>query len=472
MTSKKFFIFRRSDPLGPEKRFSENGVDIPILAVPASQISFITAGRGSINITFNEAGMYESNELFVGDSIEKTNVTLSCEVGGEMALIQKILGFVSSEDGRNLMYFDAVDGRSSFEEAVVASVSDIKSKVKSQPTERVSQKVSSGDTQNRFQNIIGDINFGSRENKPAIDYNHKGLYPIDGTDLVAVAAAEWRNAGTAGATYNITGGTGSVTVQTDATAAITGLSEACAQFASNSFLNLPDFTVKDDYTLYFVIGDPGSGQSGEGFGVLFGDDDGQTTGFSKKFFPDLFSIRHDGLIGEPAKAKTTDRTSGTEAYPFPERSSKTGVGERQFCYVFVIRRDKEFNLYLYNHLGEIVAFIPALTINSTFKTVIKEDTRKQDKVQSKSTQGYSANNTAGSAQDAKSSTEPIGKVNEATPGRTDGNLFLQQLGSAASNVTDSFALTLGRFGVITRDIGEANSSQLAQDLYELYKPTT
>ena len=213
--------------------------------------------------------------------------------------------------------------------------------------------------------------------------------------------------------------------------------------------------------MYFVIGDPGAGSSGEGFGVLFGDDSGETKGFSDKFFPDVFSLRHDGLTGEPAKAKTTDRTSGTEAYAFPERSSKTAVGERQFCYVFVIRRDKDFNLYLYNYLGEIVAFIPALTVNSTFKTVIKE-------VQSQST-SYSARNTKNV--ESKSTIEAVGKVNADTPGRTDGNLLIQQLGSSGSNVADSFSRTLGRFGVITRDIGEANCSQLAQDLYELYKPT-
>ena len=76
---KKFFLFRRSDPLGPIKRFSENGKDISILGIPADQIAFITAGRGQVNLTFNNAGVYEDNELFVGDSIEKTNVSIACE---------------------------------------------------------------------------------------------------------------------------------------------------------------------------------------------------------------------------------------------------------------------------------------------------------------------------------------------------------------------------------------------------------
>ena len=83
MVSKKFFLFRRTDPIGDNKRFSEDGVDIPILGIPAELVAFITAGRGSVNITFNDAGMYEENELFIGDSIEKTNVTISCKEGKE-----------------------------------------------------------------------------------------------------------------------------------------------------------------------------------------------------------------------------------------------------------------------------------------------------------------------------------------------------------------------------------------------------
>ena len=91
--TKKFFLFRRSDPVGPIKRFSENGKDISILSIPADQIAFMTAGKGQINITFNNAGMYEENELFIGDAIEKTNVTISCEEGKEYDLIEKIIYF-------------------------------------------------------------------------------------------------------------------------------------------------------------------------------------------------------------------------------------------------------------------------------------------------------------------------------------------------------------------------------------------
>ena len=462
---KKFFLFRRSNPVGPVKRFSENGKDISILGIPAEQIAFISAGSGEVNLTFNDAGVYEENELFIGDSIEKTNVSIACEPGTEMTLVERIMSFVSKDTGRTILKFDVMSDDTPFQNVITASVSDISAKIKSQPTERVTQKISSGDVGARFANIIGEINFGSRENRPFVDYNHESMYPVDNTDLVAISVAHWKNAGTGGATYNITGGTGSdeVTTQTEATAAAVGLGQICAQFGTNSWLNVPDVTIKDDYTMYFVIGDAGAGSSGNGFGILFGDDAGETVGFSTLGNPDVFTMRHDGLDGDPFKVKTSTRVSGTEPYQFPDRSPKTGIGERQFCYVFIIRRDKEFNLYLYNHEGELVAFVPALTVTSTTKTIVKEE-----KVQLKTKEDPKGLKPKVSE---KSEIKDIPKVTTGTPGRTDGNLLIQQLGTAGSDAVNGFAGTLGRFGVIKRDIGDASCSQLAQDLYDLYKPS-
>ena len=436
--SKKFFLFRRSDPVGPVKRFSENGKDIAILGIPADQIAFISAGNGEVNLTFNNSGIYEESELFVGDSIEKTNVSITCPEGEEMRLIERIMSFISLDTGRTILKFDVLSTKQPFDNVVVENVSDIIPKIKGQPTERVTQRISTGDVSNRFLNVIGEINFGSRENRPFVDYNHLSMFPVDDTDIVATAAAEVKNAGTGGAAFDISGGTGSVTTQTESTAAATGLSQVALQFATNSFLDVPDITVKDDYTMYFVIGDPGSGSGSEGFGVLFGDDAGETLGFSSSSFPDEFTMRHGGLNGKPFRVKTLNTDQGTEAYQFPDRSSVSNVGERQFCYVFVIRRDKDFNMYLYNHEGELVAFVPALTVSKTkSKRILKKEK----------------------------------KVTTGTPNRTDGNLFIQQLGSSGSNVTNSFSGTLGRFGIISRDTGDAFCSQLAQDLFELYKPT-
>lgn len=488
--TRKFFLIRRFEPVGTTKRFSENGKDLSILAIPSDQVSFISAGAGEVNITFNNSGMYEDNALFVGDSIEKTNISIACKEGEEMDLIESMIGFMSKDDGRLVMRFDAVDNVSSFKQAIVQSPSDLVAKIKSQPTEMVSQKISSGDVANRFANIIGEINFGTRENKPFIDYNHQSMYPVDNTDIASSAGADVKNAGTGGAVYDITGGsghTGAVTTQTESTAAATGLGQICMQFAANSFLNVPDVTIRDDYTMYFVIGDPGSGSSGNGFGVLFGDDAGETTGFSVIGNPDTFSMRHDGLIGDPFRIKTSSFQNGTSSYKFPDRSTETNIGERQFCYVFVIRRDKDFNMYLYNHEGDLVAFVPAFTVTSTVRSKIseakeqkqiksktyksKEEVRSEQSNRKAQKQGYSTALDATGVTQTQTPESRKTKVTEGAPGRTDGNLLIQQLGSAGSNVTDSFSLTLGRFGVIKRDTGDAFCSQLAQDLYALYKPT-
>ena len=467
MSVRKYFLFRRSDPVGPVKRISENGKDIPIIAIPADKISFVSAGKGEINITFNDASVYEESQLYDGDSIEKTNITIACRQGEEMSMIEKILIFAGSTTGKPIMKFDVLKSSSPLKEAVLEQVSNMVTKVKSQPTERVSQKISTGDVATRYQNVVGEINFGSRENRPFVDFNHTSMYLVDNVSIGLAGAAKWFNEGTGGAAYNISAeGAGSVTTQLEATANDTGVGTACLQFASDAWLNMAtDLTVKDDYTLYFVIGDPGSGSGGEGFGTLFGDDNAECTGFSTLNNPDVFSMRHTGLTGEPFKVRTSTSTSGTESYQFPDRSTETTVGKRQFCYPFVIRRDKLFNMYLYNFEGEVVAYVPAFTINSTKTPELKEIGRKYvERIERDALTDIAKKSPFTKARAIK--------VTEGTPGRTDGNLFIQQIGSSAGDVVNGFSKTLARFGVIKRDIGDANCSQLAQDLYELYKPTT
>ena len=45
----------------------------------------------------------------------------------------------------------------------------------------------------------------------------------------------------------------------------------------------------------------------------------------------------------------------------------------------------------------------------------------------------------------KTSIKEIPKVTTGTPGRTDGNLLIQQLGTAGSDAVNGFTGTLGRF---------------------------
>ena len=144
-------------------------------------------------------------------------------------------------------------------------------------------------------------------------------------------------------------------------------------------------------------------------------------------------------------------------------------------------------MYLYNHEGDLVAFVPAFTVTSTVRSKIseakeqkqiksktyksKEEVRNEQSNRKAQKQGYATALDATGLIQTQAPEFRKTKVTEGAPGRTDGNLLIQQLGSAGSNVTDSFSLTLGRFGIIKRDTGDAFCSQLAQDLYALYKPT-
>jgi hypothetical protein len=193
------------------------------------------------------------------------------------------------------------------------------------------------------------------------------------------------------------------------------------------------YSVKEDYTLYLVF-NPSVNEGG--LSVIYGDDSGDTMGMCfgnvkfdanggiEKVNPktNTFKVRHDGRTGEPAFTATE--------YQFPENHFDTDEGET--CHVFVIRRDKAFNLYLHNRSGELVAFIP----------------------------GFSKSQT------------PTGR-DTSMDGMTDGDLLIEQIGSgggiiATSGLNQSFKGYLPRFGVIEKDIGTNAAATLAQDLFNLY----
>ena len=184
--------------------------------------------------------------------------------------------------------------------------------------------------------------------------------------------------------------------------------------------------------------------STEGMGVIYGDDEGDTIGMcfgdvvydssggidKAVYATNTLKVRHDGRTGEPASVKTNNTDNGTISYSFPEDYFDEDQGET--CQVFVIRRDKHFNIYMHNRTGELVAFIPKLTISDT-------------------------------ATGRETSIDHM----------TDGDLLIEQLGSgggivATSGRSMSFKGYLARFGVIENDIGTNNAALLAQDLFNLY----
>ena len=56
---KKFFLFNRESLKKTSSRASDTGVGLSTFAVPADNLSFITAAKGAINITFSNTSLYE-----------------------------------------------------------------------------------------------------------------------------------------------------------------------------------------------------------------------------------------------------------------------------------------------------------------------------------------------------------------------------------------------------------------------------
>jgi len=418
---KKFFLFVREAANPSSGRSSDTGVDLSTFAVPVDNLSYITAAEGSINITFTDTSLYEEQSLFEGEAVEKTNVTVSCNIGEEVALIENILSFIGATSGGNVMRFDVTKGESTFNKAVVDSPEDISAVVRSKPVSIISGDLSTGDAATEYQGTIGEIFFGVN-NLPELDFNHEELKGYsDGAEVT-----DWRNSGTLGKTHTITSNVGTPLARVSSTT--TDLSTTSVQVSTNSYFIIPNsFEVEGEYTAYAVINYviDSSGVAS----LLFGDDVGETVGHmfngslaadggvaEINLVRDVFSMRHSGRTGAVATVNTI--------VPFPEQQEYS-AGSDETCEVVVIRRDSKSNLYLHNRSGEVIAKIPALTVQDTRGSLSKDS-------------------------------------------MTDGNLLIQQLGSVNGLTTFATKGYLARFGVIKKDIGTVAASQLAQDLFKLY----
>ena len=54
----KFFLFRREEVNEGSVKSSNSGIGLSVFAIPVNQMSFMTAVKGAINITFNDAGVF------------------------------------------------------------------------------------------------------------------------------------------------------------------------------------------------------------------------------------------------------------------------------------------------------------------------------------------------------------------------------------------------------------------------------
>ena len=204
---KKFFLFRREAVTETSVTASDTGVGLSVFAVPADSIAFISSELGSVKIFFNDATTYQDENLRDGEAFEKSSVSIGCDDGKEIDLIESILSFINSESTRtNVMKFDAVEGKGTFDEA---NLDEINSIVKTRPINMQTGAVSDATSRAAEANdAIAGIDFGI--NQPLVDYNHEGLSSFAHDAEINA----WANAGSGGTAYNISsnGGTPSCNV--------------------------------------------------------------------------------------------------------------------------------------------------------------------------------------------------------------------------------------------------------------------
>ena len=430
----KFFLFKSSKISPVSSVSSDNGDSISVIALPSTALSSVTAGYGSVDMVFNDASVYQDVNLSDGEAFEKTRISVSCVLGQEVDLIESILKSASRDSG--VVIFDSGEGKSSFNE-FEDSDKVISCFAKENPV-----FMSGGISYQRDANylptndfVIAGVDFRNKESVPVLDFNENQLSGYSNNNSITSWSNDIKASG--GSRFNITSVTGSGAATTSAAAHTLsgtnkddGTTSVYAKYGTNGFHTMAsELVVEGEYTLYVVLGRVIAGYSSL---KVFGNASGTTVGITiDKNSTNTLSIRHGNLSGGLATVKTNNNDFNTASYEFPRESIViSGSLDGQDAYPFVIRRDSTFNIYFYNHLGELISYIPAKS---------------------------------------RDSNDPL-KTNSATSGRTDGSLQIKQIGSSGSDTATSFTGTLARFGVIGRDVGHEHASEIAKQLFFRYNP--
>ena len=402
---KKFFLFKRRDVNLSSTSVSDNGEGLDVLAIPVDSMAFMNAEYGKINIVFNNATIYEESSLLDGESFKKTSVSVSCTPGSEADLIEDILKFISSiNTASNVMRFDAVLGKATASKAIVNDFTDVISEVKQYPVSRVSQKSSTntfigGTAGTAFGtgNVLESIDFGEG-NKPVIDLSESNI----GHSSSNVNG--WTNTGSGGSTYNVSSISGTVAYTATGGATVNGLSTASADIETGEHLELANnYVAKDDFTFYCVIGRTKSQiETSRFMGPV-----AQGPTANNLLFMDTFGVDEFKIL-----LRNTDDPEGVITIPV----DKAIISPDQTTYVFVIRRDKDSNIFVHDATGSVVG---------------------------------------------------IAEANLIKPNVTNGDFFFRYIGDGGSN---RFQGNVARIGVIEKDIGTSAASKLALDLASRYTP--
>ena len=373
-------------------------------------------------MVFDDATLYQESALYTGEAIEKTAVSISTTEGDEMNLITDVMNFVSIDNRDKIpkafMRFDGAKGGFTSKYVDTSKPVAVVPKLKTNPVNTQTGDRSFGDSTAIAANTIAGINFNYTQ--PFVDYNHEGLSDrSDGDEVAHSNSDRWPNAGTGGADYDIESNVGTPSCIDPATTD-RSLSQKGVLFGEGDHMIVPSVKVDHEYSIYMVFSTHyGSNLFNNYFYTAYGDAAGETLGPGGSYRQDgpatkidlsknRFSFRHSGRTSEPAIGKSNEQIV-------------QDVNDPDFnaCHVFIIRRDKNNNIFVQDRKGEVIASIPAI----------------------------------------------LGKL----PMATDGPLLIERLGTTADIIINHFNKSvLARFGVIKQDIGYNESVRLADDLFQFY----
>lgn len=417
MAGEKYFLFQREPVTEYSSTESNTGDGLSVIAIPSDKIANITAKKGVVVFRFHGAGIYDSYGGSENEGLPNVKIEVACEAGNEVALIEQVLTFISRETSRSIMKFDAVSATSTFPLAKVSAAEDLKSLVPKQPvvlaTQVVSNDPANTDLTSTATTTIAGVTFPSASTLPTIDYADTGFTGAIGTNVGG--SHTWTNLGAGGTTYDINADTGT---PLHSRARNNNLATDAVTITASDALHLnSELTVAGEYTMYMVYGLSARLQ----MYPIYGTSSGATEGFGRGSTEDVMSLSFDTGSAAPASVLTNTTGYDTKASrlqdPKLDNIETLGVvnAAAQICYVWIIRRDKDFNIYIHDYQGDVIGYIP----------------RKVDGTE-----------------------------------RTDGDLSVDRLGGDGSGT--EWKGELARFGIIESDIGRGEAARIARELFTRY----
>jgi len=417
MAGEKYFLFQREPVTEFSSTESNTGDGLSVIAIPADKIANVTAKKGVVVFRFHGAGIYESYGGSTNEGLPNVKIEVACEAGNEVALIEQVLTFISRETNKSIMKFDVVSASSTFPLAKLTDRTDLSSLVPKQPvvlsTQAISTDPANTDVTSTATTTIAGVSFPSASSLPTIDYADTGFTGIVGSNVGG--SHTWTNLGSGATTYDISADTGN---PLHSRSRINNLATDAVTLTAIDALHLANaFTTSGAYTMYMAYGLIGLVE----MYPIYGSTLTTCEGFGRGSTEDRMSFFFDAGSAEPASVLTNTTSFDTKASriqdPKLDNIETLGVNNAgaQICSVWVIRRDKDSNIYIHDYKGDVIGLIP-LKLEGTQ--------------------------------------------------RTDGDLTIDRLGGDGSST--AWKGELARFGVIETDVGTSEASRIAKELFARY----